>query len=236
VLGLAAARRLGLDTEDAAAEGALAKIHRVLPTRLRSRVEALEAALAFTEAATRAAPVPGEAVLVLADAIRRRRRVRFRYRSFSGAVSNRDLSPHGLVVHQGRWYLAAHDHGRGGLRTFRVDRMTRIEASAESALAPPADFDAVAYVSSSLASVPWAWEVEVALDLPAARAAERIPATLGGLTEEDGETILRMRVESLDWMATVLAGLGCGFKIRKPAELAESVRGLAARLSASASS
>jgi predicted DNA-binding transcriptional regulator YafY len=236
VLGLAAARRLGLDTGDAAAEGALAKIHRVLPTHLRSRVEALEAALAFTEAATRAAPVPGEAVLALADAIRRRKRVRFRYRSFSGAVSNRELSPHGLVVHEGRWYLAAHDHGRGGLRTFRVDRMTRIEASEDSALAPPADFDAVAYVSSSLASVPWAWEVEVALDVPAARAAERIPATLGGLTEEGGETILRMRVESLEWMATVLAGLGCGFTIRKPAELAESVRGLAARLSASASS
>ena len=235
VLGLVAARRLGLDTEDAAAGDALTKIHRVLPTRLRRRVEALEAALAFTATATDASPVPGETVLALADAIRRRKRVRSRYRSFSGAVSDRDLSPHGLVVHEGRWYLAAHDHGRGGLRTFRVDRMTRIAAGEETALAPEADFDAAAYVSSSLASVPWAWEVEVALDLTLQAAAERIPSTLGALAEEDGKVVLRMRVDSLDWMATVLAGLGCGFAIRKPTELAESVRSLAARLSASAS-
>jgi predicted DNA-binding transcriptional regulator YafY len=233
VLGLVAARRLGLDT--AAADGALAKIQRVLPTRLRSRVEALEGALDFTTSAAGATPVPGETVLLLADAIRRRKRVRTGYRSFSGAVSDRELSPHGLVVHEGRWYLAAHDHGRGELRTFRVDRMSDAAAGAEAALVPAADFDAVAYVSDSLASVPWAWEVEVALDLPLAHASERIPPTLGGLAEEDGETILRMRVESLDWMATVLAGLGCAFTIRKPAELAESVRGLAARLSASAS-
>jgi predicted DNA-binding transcriptional regulator YafY len=234
VLGLVAARRLGLDTEDAAAGGALAKIHRVLPTRLRGRVEALEAALDFTATPAGAGPVPGETVLLLADAIRRRKRVRMRYRSFSGAVSDRELSPHGLVVNEGRWYLAAHDHGRDELRTFRVDRMSGAVEGEEAALAPAADFDAVAYVSGSLASVPWAWEVEVALDLPLADAAERIPATLGRLAEEDGETILRMRVESLNWMATVLAGLGCAFTIRKPAELAESVRGLAARLSASA--
>ena len=233
VLGLVAARRLGLDTEDAAAGDALTKIHRVLPARLRSRVEALEAALALTASAAGATPVPGETVLLLADAIRRRKRVRSRYRSFSGEVSDRELSPHGLVVHEGRWYLAAHDHGRGALRTFRVDRMTRLAAGEESALPPDADFDAAAYVSSSLASVPWAWEVEVALDLPLQSAAERIPATLGALAEEGDEVILRMRVDSLDWMATVLAGLGCGFTIRKPAELAESVRSLAARLSAS---
>jgi predicted DNA-binding transcriptional regulator YafY len=234
VLGLVAAQRLGLDTEDAAAEAALTKIHRVLPTRLRGRVEALEAALDFTATAAGATPVPGETALLLADAIRRRKRVRLRYRSFSGAISDRELSPHGLVVHAGQWYLAAHDHGRGELRTFRVDRMRRAAAAGDAAVAAPDGFDAVAYVSASLASVPWAWEVEVALDLPLAGAAERIPATLGDVSEEGGETILRMRVESLDWMATVLAGLGCPFRIRRPAELGASVSRLADQLRASA--
>ena len=31
-----------------------------------------------------------------------------------------------------------------------------------------------------------------------------------------------MRVGSLDWTATVLAGLGCGFAIRKPEELGQA--------------
>ena len=39
-----------------------------------------------------------------------------------------------------------------------------------------------------------------------------------------------MRVGSLDWMATLLAGLGCDFTIRRPDELRTSVRELAGRL------
>ncbi|MGH3042035.1 MAG: helix-turn-helix transcriptional regulator [Gaiellaceae bacterium] len=234
VLGLVAARRFGLDTENAASEGALTKIHRVLPTRLRTQVEALETALGFTAATSGGVPVAGDTVLLLAEAIRRRRRVLTEYRTHSGATTRRKLSPHGLVVNAGRWYLAAHDHGRGEPRTFRIDRMSGTTTGDEPSLAPPEDFDAVAYVSSSLARVPWTWEVEVALDLPAARAAERIPATLGELAEEEGETVLRMRVESLDWMASLLAGLGCTFTIRRPDELRASVRDLAARLAAAA--
>jgi hypothetical protein len=41
-----------------------------------------------------------------------------------------------------------------------------------------------------------------------------------------------MRVDSLDWMASVLASLECGFTIRAPEELRASVRALAARLAA----
>ena len=214
VLGLLAAGRLGADVEDA-----LAKIHRVLPDALRRRVEALEATLAFTEAPPRAAPVRGDAALRLAEAIRRRRRLRAGYRTFSGEESNRELSPHGLVVHSGRWYLAAFDHGRDDLRTFRVDRMSRVAIAEEPALPPPDGFDAVAEVSRSLARVPWNWEVEVLLALPLDEAAQRIPATLAELIEAEDGTLLRMRVGSLDWMAGVLAGLDCPFAIRRPDEL-----------------
>ena len=37
-------------------------------------------------------------------------------------------------------------------------------------------------------------------------------------------------VDSLDWMASVLAGLDCAFTIRRPDELRTSVRALADRL------
>jgi predicted DNA-binding transcriptional regulator YafY len=70
------------------------------------------------------------------------------------------------------------------------------------------------------------------LDLPADAAAQRIPPTLAELVDDPDGTLLRMRVESLDWMATVLAGLGCGFTIRRPDELRTSVRALAAQLAA----
>lgn len=233
-LGVFAARRLGLSASDESVDGALAKLHRVLPDALRRRVEALESSLEFTKRPTRGVPVSGNAVLLLAEAIRRRRRLRATYRSYSGDQTRRELSPHGLVVHSGRWYLAAHDHLRDDLRTFRVDRMQRMRVVAEPAFAPPDGFDAVAYVSTSLARVPWPWEIEVVLDLAVDEAARRVPATLAELVETDGGTLLRMRVGSLDWTATVLAGLGCGFAIRKPEELRTSVRALGERLAASA--
>ena len=225
VFGLLAADRLGADVDDA-----LTKLHRVLPDALRRRVEALEATLAFTEAAPSAAPVRGDTALRLAEAIRRRRRLDVRYHTFAGEESDRELSPVGLVVHSGRWYLAAFDHGRDDLRTFRVDRMSRVEIAEEPAAPPPGGFDAVAEVSRSLARVPWDWEVEVLLDLPIDQAAQRIPATLAELIETEDGTLLRMRVGSLDWTAGVLAGLGCSFSIRRPEELRESVRALGGRL------
>jgi predicted DNA-binding transcriptional regulator YafY len=229
-LGVAAAGHLGLQGSAEAVDGALAKIHRVLPDSLRRRVEALEATLDFTAAAPVGAPVAGDTALLVAEAIRRRRRLRSTYRSYAGDVTQRELSPYGLVVHSGRWYLAAHDHTRADLRTFRVDRMRDIAVGVEPALPPPDGFDAVAHVSRSLARVPWPWEVEVLLHLSVDEAAERLPATLAELADDGEGTLLRMRVSSLDWMAGMLAGLDCGFTVRKPDELRASVRALADRL------
>ncbi len=229
-LGLLAARRVGLDSESDAAEGALTKLHRVLPATLRRQVESLETSLGFTAPPLAGLPVESDAVLELADAIGRRRRVRLAYRSHEGMRSQRQVSPYGLVVHHGRWYLAAHDHGRGELRTFRVDRISRIALVDGALHDPPAGFDAVAYVSSSLARVPWTWEVEVLLGLPLDVARTRLPPTLAELVDAAPGTLLRMQVSSLDWMAALLAGLDCDFTIHRPDELRDSVGALAKRL------
>ena len=111
----------------------------------------------------------------------------------------------------------------------------RASRGTRDAARPPDDgFDAVAHVSLSLARVPWTWEVEVLLDLPLEEAAERLPRTLAELAPAGDQTLLRMRVDSLDWMAGVLAGLDCAFEIRAPDELGASVSALADRLSACA--
>jgi predicted DNA-binding transcriptional regulator YafY len=229
-LGVVAAGQFGLAGSTESVEGARAKIHRVLPDGLRRRVEALEATLDFTMTAPAGAPVTGEIVLLLADATRRRRRLRVTYRSFAGELTRRELSPHGLVVHSGRWYLAAFDHGRDDLRTFRVDRMRRVSVTKDTAIDAPDGFEPVAYISRSLARTPWPHEVEVLLHLTLEEATRRLPATLAELSEADGGTLLRMRVSSLDWMARILAGLDSGFTIRQPAELRTSVRRLADHL------
>jgi predicted DNA-binding transcriptional regulator YafY len=229
-LGLIAARHDGLD-----AAGALAKIRRILPERVSARVEALEQTLAFTRPGHDAAAPAGESLLLLADAARRGRRVSARYTASDGASSERELSPYGLVAHAGRWYVPAFDHGRGEPRALRADRFGAVRLGG-AGRPPEPDFDAVAFVSRTLARVPWTHAVEVVLDVPLERARERFPATLAELEPAGEATLLRMRAESLDWVAGLLAGAGFAFTIRRPEALRDSVRTLAQRLRAAAGS
>src|SRR5882672_1813505 len=60
VLGLVAARQVAPAGTTESVDGALAKIHRVLPEALRRRVEALETTLGFTTTAAAGAPVAGD--------------------------------------------------------------------------------------------------------------------------------------------------------------------------------
>ena len=232
VLGLTAARHLGMATAAPAVDGALAKLYRVLPVALRRRTRALEETMGFTGAGRRpAAPLEPATMLTLAEAARLRRRVRVRYRSGHGEEGERDLDPYGLVFHAGRWYLAAFDHRHGEPRTFRVDRVESAEPRPER-VAVPDGFDAVEHVTRSLARVPWAHEVEVLLETSLAEARRRIPATVAELAEADGGVLLRARAERLDGAARMLASLGWPFTVRRPAELRSAVRELAGTLAA----
>jgi predicted DNA-binding transcriptional regulator YafY len=225
-LGLLAARRDGLD-----ADGALAKIHRILPDKVSLRVEALEQTLGFTGTAYEARPPKEEHLLLLAEAARRGRRVHAVYTTSDGEKSERELSPYGVVSHRGRWYVPAHDHARDARRALRADRFSAVRLAGPGA-PPPPDFDTIEFVSRTLARVPWRHEVEVLLHTSYAAAAERFPPTLAELEPHEDGTLLRMRADSLDWVAGLLAGAGCAFTIRGPDELRARLRALADRLRA----
>ena len=233
LLGLAAVRRAGLGDPEAVA-GAERKIGRVLPEPLARRVRALQAAVRYTGPARAGDPPVTETSLLLAEAVERGLRTRFGYVTAPRGASpveeaQREVSPHGLVVHAGRWYLAAYDHDRDADRTFRVDRVRRpliLDRPAD----PPGDPDVLARVSRSLARVPWGVDAEVLLDLPLDVAAGRIAPTLAEVTSEGDRTVLRLRAESLDWAVQVIAGLGCGVQVRRPEALRTALRAHAERL------
>jgi predicted DNA-binding transcriptional regulator YafY len=68
VLSLIAARRQGIPAAMHTIEGALAKIERVLPTGLRTRLQAVQSAVAFVPKPVADQP-PGEMVLLLSTAV-----------------------------------------------------------------------------------------------------------------------------------------------------------------------
>jgi len=230
VFGLALAEHRGLS----GAEGAFAKIARVLPDRLARRVARLRDDLHLS-GEPEPPPASSETLLLLAEAVRRRRSLRIGYERRDGTWSSREIDPLGLVARRGRWYVPARVRGSDTLRTFRADRITSATIGAP-ADPPEPGFDPAAHVVQMLARLPWAWEIEVHVAAPIDEIATRVPATLAELTADGTGTRLEMRADSLDWVAGVLAGLGADFRVVRPDELRDPLGELAARLSSAASS
>ncbi len=240
MLGLVAARRAGLlppaVSDDVAgggaADGAAAKLRRVLPAALVHRVDALLADLQVTAPSGPVGAPAAEVLLTAATATAERRPVALTYTRADGDRSRRTVHPHGVVVHRGRWYLSATDTAVGELRTFRLDQVTDATALVGSFDAPP-DLDPAAHVLESLARTPWRHEVVLRVRGTADEVTAMFPAGLAlaeDLADPGGWARVTLRADSLDWVPALLAGLPVPFVVEGPEELRELVRATAERL------
>ena len=221
-VGLLAARSLGLAEGGSAVTSAQAKLERVMPANLKSRVRAVDETVTLD--LTRGAP-PGDnqALVILSAAAQSHRRVHMRYRSSKGEGSERDFDPYGLVYREGCWYVGGHCHLRKGLRSFRLDRVQDVRAL-DVAFERPKDFDAAAHLSFSIATLPRTTAVEVLLRTDIKTAMLELGETIG-LYELTAEGVLfRTRTDGIDWFARQLARLSFKFEIRSPEALTEALR------------
>lgn len=232
-LGLLVARPLGVSTSIPAVAGALAKLQRVLPDALRGQVRALADALGFVLPTRRSAEVDPRVLSNLGGAAGLGRGVAFAYRSSQQIETSRTVDPYGVVFHAGRWYLVGHDHVRGELRTFRVDRIRDVSETGER-FVKPEGFDAVEHLVQSLAAVPYRWTVEVVLHVDLDRARELVPATVGTIEPHADGTLLRIGADTPAWAAHHLVSLGVAFTVLRPDELRDALRDLAAKVAAAA--
>lgn len=215
-----------------ATQRALVKLNRVLPPALRQRVTTLVDATAVVPAGRPAVTPEPEATLTLAAAVRDRRRVRLEHARPGAPAVTREVDPYGLVVHAGRWYLVGHDHLRGELRTFRLDRVAGVAALTRR-FVPPAGVDPVEHVLHGLTFGAWAHRTEVWLDTDPATARTRLPRTAGELHPDPaGGVLLVSGVEDLAGMALLLCGLPWRFRVRAPAGLRAAVAAHATALAA----
>jgi predicted DNA-binding transcriptional regulator YafY len=222
--GLVVAERRGITGGDA-----LAKIMRVLPERLGRRIERLRDEVTLLGEPASAPPASSETLLVVAEAVRRRRSLEIDYVRADGRASHRVIEPLGLVSRRGRWYVPAQDRASGELRTFRADRIGRAEIGDPAAPREPS-FDPAAHVIRMLARLPYEWRVEVLVDAPLEEIRRRVPPTFGELTEGEEGTRLELGADSLEWAAGFLAGLGAEFRVIRPDELRGQLSELGARL------
>lgn len=222
MLGLLAARQMGLTATAAGVEGARAKLARVLPMPLREKVQAVEETLVLDLPAGRGEPV-SEVVVALSDAARRRQRVVLHYRATNGAETERAFDPYGLVYRRAHWYSVGHCHLRRDLRLFRLDRVQQVTAR-EEFFERPAGFDPLDSVLRALGSIPRRWPVEVVLQTTLEEARRWIPPEVAVLEAESEGLVLRCSTDSLSFLARLLGSIGCPLVVRHPPELKAALR------------
>lgn len=227
-LGLLAIREFHFPVNVEAIEGALAKTERVMPEKLLMQARALQEAIVFNVLAP-SVRLQNDFVVTLSSAVQQRKQLYLRYLSFQGEASERAFDPYGIVFHDGYWYTSGYCHLRQDLRTFRIDRIVEIEPLEES-FERPADFDVLAHVLNSLASIPGPYQVEVLLQTSLEQAQQVIPSAFGTLEETAEGIVLRRAVRRLEWMAYILIGLDFPVVVIQPEELRDLLRGTAKKL------
>ncbi|MCZ8131831.1 MAG: WYL domain-containing protein [Steroidobacteraceae bacterium] len=80
----------------------------------------------------------GSAMSALQSAFVARGVVRFHYRDGSHRSSSRLVEPQYLLLNHPAWYLLGYDRHRAAGRTFRLDRIERVESTAETFQVRPA--------------------------------------------------------------------------------------------------
>jgi predicted DNA-binding transcriptional regulator YafY len=208
---------------------ALAKLEQVLPSRLRHRVQALQAATVEVPAPGR--PTVDAAVLAaLASACRDHQRLRFDYRDHDGSVSVRSVEPHRLVHDRGRWYLVAWDSDRADWRTFRADRIRpRIPTGPRFAPREPPGGDVVTYLQRGVGSATWRYRARVKVHAPATVVAGRLPPAVLVDAVDEQTCIIDAGSDTPQMLAVYLGMLDEDFEVDGPPELVEQLATLAAR-------
>ncbi|MGV9908867.1 helix-turn-helix transcriptional regulator [Streptomyces tendae] len=249
LLGLVAGRRTGITAAaGTAGETAAAKVRRVLPERLRHRLDAVLDSLTFTTAPTGSAAPEAAVLLPVADAVRHHRPLAIRYTggssgSGSGGSGERTVYPYGLVAHAGRWYVTGRDLSAGADRTFRLDRIHGARVLPGTFEPPPGPGPAER-VLTALATAPYRHEVTVRVRGTAEETRARLPRSVAVVAAADGEgqgegkgegegegwCRVEIRAERLDWLPGLLASLDRPFVVERPDELRGLVADLADRL------
>ncbi len=224
VLGLLGNTWLEVGQSQAAVEGALSKITRVLPQAARDRVLAMSAVTFLSPAREDQRP-DASLLMLLSEAIQSLQCVRLAYKSERDEITHRTVEPYGLVGRSGKWYLVGWCRLRVDYRTFRLDRILEI-APAPERFTKNDDFDFRAYAIRQLDNYPVNFHLRVTFKASMAKVRERVSPSLGTFTETPHGVLFHWPIDDLDYGARYLVARGIPFIVQEPVEFREVLRRL----------
>ncbi len=229
-LGLLAIRVYRFPVDVAAVEGALAKTERVMPDKLLHQARALQEAITFNVVPP-SFQIDSDFIVLLSSAVRQRQRVHMSYAAWSGQATEREFDPYGIVFHDGYWYTSGYCHLRHDLRTFRLDRIVKLEMR-DQTFERPDDFDALTHVMQSLVTMPGTDQVDVLLKTTLERAQSEISPGMATLKETDDGILFRRAATQLEWIACFLMLRQYPVEVRGPESLRKMLRQMGDNVSA----
>lgn len=209
---------------------ALTKVIGLMPPRLRRQMDAIRSQT--ENLPWRGGPELDASLLTtLAQACRDDEPIKFTYVARGSEQTDRWVEPHRLVTVGRRWYLVAYDRERQDWRSFRVDRISDPRTTGQR-FRPrdlPAE-DALTFVQSGIRRMPQRYAVRVRLDATVAEVAAAV-GHWGSASGTDGDCLLEMNVDALEWPVMVLTQLDRDFTVEGPPELLDLLGRAARRFS-----
>lgn len=227
---LALVGRAGATTAEASS--AVRKVVRALPEPFRDLARAAASAVHVDADGWGAAPAgQPDPVADLRSAVVHRRELRLRYSPRRGEASERVVEPLGLVDKDGTWYLLART--AAGRRTFRADRVERVEPTGAT-FDPPPDLDladewagTVAAVERERSAVTAQVRAPAPL-LPVLRA--HFGRYLDDVRDDGAHVLARVGAHSVTGLAEQLAGWALHVEVLGPPEVGEELARIGAAL------
>lgn len=167
-----------------------------------------------------------ENVTRLVDAVSRRKRVQFAYRTGgSGKARLRTIEPHGLF-YRGTWYVTGFDKDRAGVRHFKL---SRVRGTVKVSPGRDSDFEASRTDPIEVPRAPWEGNAEttarVAFSPEAVWWVERRTRAIRVAERANGWVELALPVSDIESLAGWVAGFGDQALVLDPAELRAAVIG-----------
>ena len=217
--GLLLVRRAGGLVDAATTEGALAKLDRVLPERVREQVVALQDTLVLEAPVAEAVSAPViDKLAVLSRGVKEHRRVRLEYAGRTGEATVRGLEPYAVAKRNNLWNVVGFCRLRGDVRIFRVDRVLNAVLQDET-FTPPKPFDALTYLNRAFATIPALYTAEVLLKTDLQTASREVFPAPVTLESRPKGVLMRCTTDGFGWLARMLCRFEFDWEVKAPLEL-----------------
>lgn len=224
----------------AVAARAVDKVRGQLPMALRDELERVQGHIEIELAR---ASTAGEALDVygrVRQAIANRRALQCTYDSASHASGRPTRSdrpfrfdPYALMFNLRAWYAVGLHHGHKEIRTLRLSRFTMAKLT-DKPYSIPDNFTLKGYLKNAWRMIPGkkSHDVEIVFDREFADTISetRWHHTQQATENDDGTLTFRATVDGLDEIVWWVLGMGPHCVVRRPKELADTVRALAAKV------